>query len=88
LVILYPINIPMAYLFGFHWGYGLFGLWYSQMISVFLMGLSYVCVIMYYDWEVIAKKTIENLNEKHNIYETNRMGLNEENSNFIELSNS
>jgi MATE family multidrug resistance protein len=86
LIILYPINIPLAYLFGFVWELGLYGLWYSQMISVFLMGMSYICVILYYDWQLIADKTIENLNQKHTIYEMKKMSKLDINNDFIELS--
>jgi MATE family multidrug resistance protein len=69
LVVLYPINIPLAYTFCFVWEWGLNGLWYSQLISVFLLAGSYTLVIMYYDWNEIAKKTIENLREKRKLYE-------------------
>jgi MATE family multidrug resistance protein len=72
LVILYPINIPLAYTFGFVWNLGLNGLWYSQLISVFLMGGSYFLVIVYYDWNEIARKIIENLKEKTKFYETRK----------------
>jgi MATE family multidrug resistance protein len=69
LIILYPINIPLAYTFCFIWNWGLKGLWYSQLISVFLMGVSFFFIIIYYDWNEISRKIIENLNEKKKLLE-------------------
>jgi MATE family multidrug resistance protein len=57
LVILYPINIPLAYTFAFVWGYGLLGLWYSQLIAVFLLASSYSVIILSLDWEHVVMKT-------------------------------
>lgn len=54
LVILYPINIPLAYTLCFVYGYGLNGLWYSQLCSVFLLATSYIFIVNYLNWEKIA----------------------------------
>jgi MATE family multidrug resistance protein len=57
LIILYPINIPLAYTFAFIWDYGLLGLWYSQLIAVFLLAVSYGVIVLSLDWNVVALKT-------------------------------
>lgn len=64
LIVLYPINIPLAYCFGFVWGYGVQGLWYSQLISVFLMMSSYAIICILVDWNMVAKKAIEGFNKE------------------------
>lgn len=58
LIILYPINIPMAYTFGFHYGLGIIGLWYSQLITVVLLATSYFLILMTCNWEQISKDCI------------------------------
>lgn len=59
LIILYPVNIPMAYTFGFVWGWGVIGLWYSQLITVVLLCLSYFIIIALCNWDEISKECIE-----------------------------
>ena len=56
LVILYPINIPMAYTFAFTYGRGVIGLWYSQFITIVLLTVSYFIILLTCDWELISKK--------------------------------
>lgn len=40
LIVLYPINITLAYYLGFIRGLGVIGLWYSQMVIVFILAVS------------------------------------------------
>lgn len=56
LIVLYPINIPMAYYLGFVLGYGLLGLWYSQLISIILLAVSYLSIVFILDWNIVAKQ--------------------------------
>jgi len=58
LIIMYPINIPMAYTFAFVLGYGVYGLWYSQLVSVILLAISYSIIIYFNDWDEISRKAI------------------------------
>jgi MATE family multidrug resistance protein len=58
LIIMYPINIPMAYTFAFVLGYGVYGLWYSQLVSVILLTISYSIIIYFNDWDEISRKAI------------------------------
>jgi MATE family multidrug resistance protein len=67
LIILYPVNIPLAYTFAFSWGYGLLGLWYSQLISVFLLALSYAVIVITLDWDVVALKTRQRLEQENEL---------------------
>lgn len=62
LVILYPINIPMAYLFAFVWQKGVLGLWYSQMVSVFLMAIAYILLLGVVDLERVIEEAIRRKN--------------------------
>jgi len=66
LIVLYPINIPLAYCFAFVWGHGLMGLWYAQLISIFLLGICYIMIVSFTDWEEISVKTIEHFNQERN----------------------
>jgi len=54
LIVLYPINIPMAYMFAWPLGYGVFGLWYSQIISICFLILFYTIILVWYDWQHIS----------------------------------
>ena len=63
ILILYPINIPLAYTLTFTVNYGLSGLWYSQLISVILLSIGYFIIIICLDWKHVAKRALENLNE-------------------------
>jgi MATE family multidrug resistance protein len=65
LFILYPVNIPMAYYFAFVLGYGVYGLWYSQFISIILMFISFLFIVLYYDWNEIAKKAEKHFMKEH-----------------------
>jgi MATE family multidrug resistance protein len=65
LIILYPINISLAYSLAFIWGYGLIGLWYSQMISIFLLFIGFSAIVILSDWEKIAVKTRRRLEEEN-----------------------
>jgi MATE family multidrug resistance protein len=48
LICLYPINITQAYFLAFYFKLGVIGLWYSQMITIFLMLGSYGVIYYYY----------------------------------------
>lgn len=61
LVVLYPINIPMAYFFAWPMGYGLFGLWYSQIMSILLLIIAYSTILTAYDWKHISDNVIERM---------------------------
>jgi MATE family multidrug resistance protein len=63
LVLLYPVNIPVAYTFGFVMGYGIIGLWYSQLITVVLLSVSYFIVIMTCDWNEISRTCVEKFDQ-------------------------
>jgi MATE family multidrug resistance protein len=65
LIVLYPVNIPLAYCFGFVWGYGLNGLWYSQLISIFLLAASYISIVTFVDWDEISDEAVAHF-EKEN----------------------
>lgn len=68
LIVLYPINIPMAYCFAFVWGYGLNGLWYSQLISIFILAASYITIVTLVDWNEISEEAVAHFEkEKNNI---------------------
>ncbi len=54
LIVLYPINIPLAYYLAFICGFGLSGLWYSQFISILILAVSYGIIIAKSDWERLA----------------------------------
>lgn len=58
LVILYPVMLPLAYLLAFVLNYGIYGLWYSQLISVFLLAISYFIIIFCLDWQEISDQSI------------------------------
>jgi MATE family multidrug resistance protein len=57
LVVFYPINMPLAYMLAFVWGYGVLGLWYSQMVSIILLFVGYTFIVVFSDWEQIARET-------------------------------
>jgi len=61
LIVLYPVNIPMAYMFGFVINYGLIGLWYSQLASIILLAISYVIILLCLDWEDISNRSVINM---------------------------
>jgi MATE family multidrug resistance protein len=65
LVILYPVNIPLAYCFAFVWGFGLNGLWYSQLCSVFLLAISYILIVTLVDWNEVSKQAVAHFDKKH-----------------------
>jgi MATE family multidrug resistance protein len=73
LIILYPINIPMLYLFGFTWGYGIIGLWYTQLITVILLCVSYFIIIMLCDWDQISKDCIEKFEVDRKVLEIKKL---------------
>jgi len=70
LIILYPINIPMAYTFAFYYGLGIIGLWYSQLITVVLLATSFFLILMTCNWEQISKDCIRKFEEEKNKLET------------------
>ena len=61
LVVLYPINIPVAYFFAWPCGYGVFGLWYSQILSIVLLLVSYTTILTTYNWQQISDEVRENM---------------------------
>lgn len=65
LFILYPVNIPLGYYLAFIAGYGVYGLWYSQFISVVLLLVSYSSIVLYFDWSEIARKAHKNYIKDH-----------------------
>jgi MATE family multidrug resistance protein len=74
LLILYPVNIPLAYTLTFTVNYGLSGLWYSQLISVILLSIGYIIIILCLDWKHVAKRALESLEEtKFEIYKYDKI---------------
>ncbi len=61
IIVLYPVNIPMAYMFGFVINYGLLGLWYAQFTSIILLAISYTIILLCLDWEDISKRCVVNM---------------------------
>lgn len=61
LICLYPINITQAYLLAFHFKLGVMGLWYSQMITIFLMVGSYSVIYYFIDLDDVIHD-IESIN--------------------------
>jgi hypothetical protein len=58
----------MAYCFAFVWGYGLNGLWYSQLISIFILAASYISIVTLVDWNEISEEAVAHFEkEKNNI---------------------
>jgi MATE family multidrug resistance protein len=58
LVVLYPIMLPLAYILAFELNLGIYGLWYSQLISVFILAGSYFIIIFLLDWQDISDKSV------------------------------
>ena len=61
LIVLYPVNIPMAYMFGFVINYGLIGLWYSQLTAIILLAISYMIILLCLDWDDISNRSVINM---------------------------
>jgi len=61
LTILYPINITQAYFLAFHFKLGVMGLWYSQMITIFLLLISYAFIYVRVNLDEVIRE-IELLN--------------------------
>jgi MATE family multidrug resistance protein len=62
IMILYPINIPTALTFAFVLNYKIYGLWYSQLVAVVCLNISYIIMIICLDWEYNAIRTMQNIN--------------------------
>lgn len=65
LIILYPINMPMAYMLAFKFGYGLFGLWYSYTVSIVLLTVSYSTILYMVNWKDVSYKTLQHFKEEN-----------------------
>lgn len=63
LIVLYPVNISMAYYIAFIQGYRIYGLWYSQLISIFILALCFISIVIFNDWKAIAKNIENELNK-------------------------
>lgn len=61
IMILYPINLPMAYSFAFVINYGLIGIWYAQITSAIMLCCSYLIMIVCLDWENISIRACINI---------------------------
>lgn len=66
LFVLYPLNIPLAYYLAFVQHIGVMGLWYSQLISVFILAFSYAYIVFNADYVEISEKIIEHLKDDDN----------------------
>jgi MATE family multidrug resistance protein len=66
IMILYPINIPTALTFAFTLNYKIYGLWYSQLIAVICLNVSYLIMILCLDWKYNAIRTMQNINRDTN----------------------
>lgn len=68
LIVLFPVNISLAYYLAFSKNLGLSGLWYSQLTSVIILALGNFCVYLRVDYvDVIKemKKSVELHHKKH-----------------------
>jgi len=78
LIILYPFNIPFAYYLAFKFGYGIYGLWYSQISVVYLLTFTYVTIIAIIHWQDVADNVVRELakeKEQINEHEENELVL-------------
>lgn len=77
LVVLYPINIPLAYVFAWKLGYGVYGLWYSQIVAILLLDLSYTYIIFTNDWRAISKQVIKKMTRELELHKlaTNKLSF-------------
>jgi MATE family multidrug resistance protein len=66
IMILYPINIPTALIFAFTLNYKIYGLWYSQLVAVVCLNISYLIMIICLDWKYNAIRTMQNINRVSN----------------------
>jgi MATE family multidrug resistance protein len=64
LIILYPINIPMAYFLAFVFELDIYGLWYAQLSVVYLLAFSYITIVTMVDWQKIADKVNEEVEKE------------------------
>ena len=63
LIILYPINITLAYILAFVLKLGVLGLWYSQMMAVFMMCGSYFYLYYHVDLDLVIQE-VKDFHEK------------------------
>lgn len=73
LFVLYPVNIPVGYYLAFVAGYGVNGLWYSQLMSIFLLFIANSTIVMYYDWEIIAEIAHKHYMKEHKKVENSHL---------------
>lgn len=57
LIVLYPFNISFAYLLAFRFNYGVMGLWYSQLTSIFILAGSYTYIFLTADIDQVIKES-------------------------------
>jgi MATE family multidrug resistance protein len=67
LTILYPINIPLAYILAFTYNLGLIGLWYSQLVSIILLAVANGLITLNCDWNKIAMDVDLNISKDEKI---------------------
>jgi len=61
ILVLYPVNIPLAYTLAFTVNYGFIGLWISQLNSIILLTIGYTIIIICLDWKHVAKRANESI---------------------------
>ena len=61
----YVVGLPLGYLFGIYYGYGLNGLWAGMIVGIFILASSYLYLsLVYFDWENIANEAEERANDE------------------------
>ena len=75
----YIIGIPLAFLFGLKFGWGVMGLQGGAAIAVLLQSIGYALIVSRCDWQQIADDTLLRINEEEKeVDERNKSeGINE-----------
>ena len=61
----YVVGLPLGYLIGIYYGYGLNGLWGGMIVGIFILASSYMYLsLVYFDWEKIANEAEERANDE------------------------
>ncbi len=75
LIILYPINIPLAYILAFILDLGIFGLWYSQLTVVYLLAFTYITIVVFIKWQDVADLVKEEVEKERQQLEMEKEDL-------------
>jgi Na+-driven multidrug efflux pump len=83
------ISLPMEYLFAFHFGFGVIGLWVGQMCGSIFHAISYIYLVNFHfgDWVKLSEHARQEIEDENARLESKKQLLLTKGTQMVEITN-